>query len=173
MMQTQLAFAFAVLLPVLAQAADATDPYLWLEDVDGEEAIAWVKEQNSRAIAELEAVPAYQPIYDRALAILDSRDRIPNPVFHGSTVYNFWQDQEHPRGILRRTSLASFASAAPSWELLLDIDAMAAADGEQWVYKGSTCLAPEHRLCMVGIVARRLGCLGATRIRHPHKDLRR
>jgi prolyl oligopeptidase len=148
-MRTQLAIAFAVLLPMVGQAADATDPYLWLEDVDGEEAIAWVKEQNSKATAELEAIPAYQPIYDRALAILDSRDRIPNPVFQGSTVYNFWQDQEHPRGILRRTSLASYASAAPSWELLLDIDAMAETDGEQWVYKGASCLAPEFRRCMV------------------------
>ena len=140
-MRSQLAIAFAVLLPMVGQAADAADPYLWLEDVDGEEAIAWVKEQNSKATAELAASPAYQPIYDRALAILDSRDRIPNPVFQGSMVYNFWQDQEHPRGILRRTSLASYASAAPSWELLLDIDAMAEADGEQWVYKGASCLA--------------------------------
>ncbi len=149
MMRSQLALAFAVLLPMIVQAADATDPYLWLEDVDGEEAIAWVKEQNSKATAELAASPAYQPIYDRALAILDSGDRIPNPVLHGSTVYNFWQDQEHPRGILRRTSLASFASAAPAWEVLLDIDAMAQADGEQWVYKGISCLAPDFRLCMV------------------------
>jgi len=148
-MHIQLSMAFATLLPVLALAADTTDPYLWLEEVEGEKAIAWVREQNAKAVGELEAVPVYQPIYDRALAILDSQDRIPTPVLQGSVVYNFWQDKEHPRGILRRTSLDSYQSATPAWEPVLDIDAMSKADGEEWVYKGSTCLAPEFSRCMV------------------------
>ncbi len=148
-MHIQLSMAFATLLPLLALAADTTDPYLWLEEVEGEKAIAWVREQNAKAVGELEAVPVYQPIYERALAILDSQERIPAPVLQGSVVYNFWQDKEHPRGILRRTSLDSYQSATPAWEPVLDIDAMSKADGEEWVYKGSTCLAPDFSHCMV------------------------
>jgi prolyl oligopeptidase len=148
-MKKRLAVAVVVLLPILAIAADATDPYLWLEDLLGDKQITWVKEQNARTLKELEAVKAYQPIYDRTLAILDSQDRIPYPSVRGELVYNFWQDKEHPRGILRRTSLASYKTATPSWELVLDIDAMAKADNLPWVYKGSDCLAPEYRRCMV------------------------
>ncbi len=148
-MKKRLAVAVVALLPVLAIAADAVDPYLWLEDVLGDKAIAWVKEQNARTLKELEAVSVYKPIYDRTLSILDSQDRIPTPSLRGEMVYNFWQDKEHPRGILRRTSLASYKTATPSWELVLDIDAMAKADNLPWVYKGSDCLAPEYRRCMV------------------------
>jgi len=148
-MKKRLAVAVIALLPVVALAADATDPYMWLEDILGEKQIAWVKEQNARTLKELEAVKAYQPIYDRTLSILDSQDRIPYPSVRGDLLYNFWQDKDHPRGILRRTSLASYKTATPSWELVLDIDAMAKADNLPWVYKGSDCLAPEYRRCMV------------------------
>jgi prolyl oligopeptidase len=148
-MKRRLAVAVVALLPVLALAADATDPYLWLEDILGDKAIAWVKEQNAKSLKELESVKVYKPIYDRTLAILDSQDRIPYPNVRGEMVYNFWQDKDHQRGILRRTSLASYKTATPSWELVLDIDAMAKADNLPWVYKGSECLAPEYRRCMV------------------------
>jgi prolyl oligopeptidase len=139
------------LFPVLAIAADTADPYLWLEDVLGEKAIAWVKEQNTKSLEELEAVPVYKPIYDRTLAILDSQDRIPYPGLRGAAVYNFWQDKDHPRGILRRTTLDSYKAASPDWELVLDMDAMAKADDIPWVYKGSDCLAPDFQFCMVSL----------------------
>src|SRR5690625_5482649 len=34
----------------------SSDPHQWLEEVTGEEALAWVSERNQRAEAELEAV---------------------------------------------------------------------------------------------------------------------
>jgi prolyl oligopeptidase len=148
-MKRRLAVAVVALLPVLALAADTTDPYLWLEDILGDKQIAWVKEQNAKSLKELEAVKVYRPIYDRTLSILDSQDRIPYPAVRGEMVYNFWQDKDHPRGILRRTPLAAYKTATPSWELVLDIDAMANADNLPWVYKGSDCLAPDYRRCMV------------------------
>ena len=150
-MKKRLVAAVAILLPILAIAADIADPYLWLEDVLGEKAIAWVKEQNAKSLKELEAVPVYKPIYDRTLAILDSQDRIPYPELRGAAVYNFWQDKDHPRGILRRTTLDSYRGGSPAWELVLDMDAMAKADDVPWVYKGSECLAPEYRFCMVSL----------------------
>jgi prolyl oligopeptidase len=141
------ALAALVLLPTLALADD--DPFLWLEEVQGEKALAWVKEQNLKSTSELEAVPEFKPVYERTLEILDSKERIPTPRLLGATVYNFWKDQAHERGIWRRTSLASYREAQPQWETVLDVDALAKQDGMPWVYKGASCLPPAHRRCMI------------------------
>ncbi|MHB8077626.1 MAG: prolyl oligopeptidase family serine peptidase [Candidatus Krumholzibacteriia bacterium] len=147
--------AAAVVLGLAAPllAADETDPYLWLEDVQGEKALAWVKAQNSFSTQELEAVPEYQSILKRCLEIYDSDERIPTPSQEGAWLYNFWQDPAHERGILRRTTLASYRTADPAWETVLDIDALSKADGQPWVYKGRTSLPPENRHAMVALSA--------------------
>src|SRR5262245_44232641 len=105
---TRATAALVLLAMSMPALAHTPDPYLWLEDVLGERAIAWVKEQNERSTRVLEAVPEYRPIYDRTLEILDSKDRIPMPRFTGDWIYNFWQDPDHPRGILRRTTLDKY-----------------------------------------------------------------
>jgi prolyl oligopeptidase len=127
------------------------DPFLWLEEVDGEAALAWVKEQNARSLAELEADPRYPGLYDAALAIVTAQDRIAYPHFLGAGVANFWQDDKQLRGLWRRTGVDSFASEAPEWEAVLDIDALAAAEGKNWVYQGGATLAPEDRRCLVAL----------------------
>jgi prolyl oligopeptidase len=139
----------ALMMVVSVKASDEKDPHLWLEDVTGEKAIAWVKQQNLKSTKELEAIGEYQPILERTLAIYDSKERIPMPGQEGTYIYNFWQDAEHVRGILRRTSLPSYRTASPEWETVLDIDALAKAENQAWVYKGRSCLEPENRLCLV------------------------
>src|SRR6185295_6051152 len=113
-------------------AADEVDPYMWLEEVEGVKALAWAKEQNRKTIAELEAVKEYKPIYERTRQILDSQDRIPTPDLTGDMVYNFWQDKDHPRGIWRRTTLASYKTPTPQWETVIDVDALMKAEGVPW-----------------------------------------
>ena len=130
-------------------AAEEVDPYLWLEDIDGAKAMAWVKEQNRRTTKELEKVREFEPIRARALAILDSKARIPKPALYGTAVYNFWQDATHERGIWRRTTIASYRTTEPQWETVLDLDVLSKADGVPWVFKDASCLPPEHRWCMV------------------------
>lgn len=131
--------------------ADESDPFLWLEEVDGTRAIEWVKAQNAVSVRELSAVPEYQPILDRCIEIMDSKERIPMPAQEGSYLYNFWQDPGHERGILRRTTLASYRTAQPEWETVLDIDALCKAEGKQWVYKGRSALPPDYRRCIVSL----------------------
>jgi prolyl oligopeptidase len=144
--------AIALVWASLAVAADPDDdPYLWLEDIDGARAMEWVKAQSARTTAILEKVPEFEPIKGRILEIYDSRDRIPYVAVRGDYLYNFWQDAEHERGIWRRTTLDEYRKPDPAWELLLDIDALAAADGEKWSYKGSTCLAPDYLRCMISL----------------------
>ena len=139
--------AIAACAAVFAAADD--DPWLWLEEIEGERALAWVEGQNQRTLDALSGAPEYRAIHDRALAILDSDDRIPYPSIHGSEVFNFRQSKEHPRGVWRRTTLESYRSSDPSWEILLDVDALAEADGTPWVFKGVDCLPPEYRRCIV------------------------
>jgi prolyl oligopeptidase len=131
-------------------AAD-TDPWLWLEEVEGEKALSWAKEQNALSTAAIEAVDVFKPIHDRSLEIYDSEERIPSPTIRGDYVYNMWQDSEHERGIWRRTSLASYRRADPEWETVIDIDALVEAEGESWVFDGASCLPPNYRHCMVSL----------------------
>jgi len=139
------------LVATFAAAADIEDPFMWLEEVEGERALAWVKEQNAKTTAAFEARPEYKQIYDRTLAILDSAERIPFPSLYGRIVYNFWQDEKNQRGVWRRTTLESYRSPAPRWETVLDIDALMAAENVPWVFKGATCLPPAYRHCMVAL----------------------
>jgi prolyl oligopeptidase len=131
---------------------DATDPYLWLEEVEGDRAMAWVEEHNARSLGILQGDPRYDGLHEQALALVQARDRIPSPGFtREGAIDNFWQDATHVRGIWRRTTLDSYRTDAPQWETILDIDALSAAEGKNWVYKGSTCLQPEERLCLISL----------------------
>ncbi len=145
------AAAVVVLLFHSLRAAEETDPYTWLEDVEGAKALAWAKTQNQKTTAELEKVKQFKPIYDRTLQILDSKERIPSPSFQGDMIYNFWQDKDHARGIWRRATLAAYRSASPQWETVIDLDAMVKADGVSWTWGGATCLPPQEQLCMVSL----------------------
>lgn len=128
-----------------------TDPFLWLENVEGDSALAWVEARNAATMAELTAHPWFAGLQQDILTILTSEDRIPYPSTRGDVVYNFWTDAEHERGIYRRTSIGSYLSGTPQWETVLDIDALAAAEGVQWAYRGMNCLGPEYRHCMVNL----------------------
>ncbi|KAG8470943.1 hypothetical protein KFE25_009364 [Diacronema lutheri] len=113
--------------------------HAWLEDVLGERALAWVRAHNERTLRAL-GDPTGTPTYERILEILTSKDKIPYISKVGELYYNFWQDKENKRGLLRRTTLASYESGSPEWETVLSVDALCAAEGESWVYKGSTPL---------------------------------
>jgi prolyl oligopeptidase len=135
----------------LAAAAEDTDPFMWLEEINGPKALEWAKAQNARTTKALEGTKDFKPLYARNLAILDSHDRIATPRLYGTMVYNLWQDAAHSRGVWRRATLESYAADRPAWETVIDIDALAKADATPWVFKGATCLPPEYRRCMVAL----------------------
>lgn len=127
------------------------DPYLWLEDVQGEPALAWVRARNAEAEAVLTTLPRYAQARAAILDALDSKDQVPWIARRGAHVYNFWRDAAHPRGLWRRTTLDDYRRAEPAWELVLDLDALAAAEGENWVWAGATALGPAYRRCLVSL----------------------
>ncbi len=132
-----------------AQALEPADPFLWLEDVQGDRALSWVRERNARSLGVLEGDSRFAGLNRAALEIVNASDRIPAPAFAASRITNFWQDSTHVRGIWRRTTLASYRSATPVWETILDIDALARDEGKNWVFKGAECLEPAERYCLV------------------------
>ena len=138
---------FVALLTLLTLSAApavaaADDPYLWLEDVSGEKALAWVGARNAIAVKEFAANPRFEPLQQDLLKILDSRERIPYVTRMGAHHYNFWRDAANPRGLWRRTSLAEYTKPQPAWETVLDLDALAKQESENWVWKGVECLRP-------------------------------
>jgi prolyl oligopeptidase len=126
------------------QQEKTTDPYLWLEDVTGERSLSWVKEQNAGSKSELEASPDFQPIRQRLLTILDSKEKIPYAAKHGAYYYNFWRDEKNIRGLWRRTTLEEFKKPSPAWETVLDLDELSSAEKENWVWKGYDVLYPTY-----------------------------
>ena len=129
----------------------ATDPHAWLEDVEGERQLAWVRQRNAGAEAELAANPEFKRLEAEILAILDSDAKIPAVEKIGAHYYNFWKDAQHQRGLWRRTTLAEYRKDQPAWETVIDLDALNKAEGENWVWHGADCLKPAYERCLVAL----------------------
>ena len=127
------------------------DPHLWLEDVAGEKPLAWVRERNAESTGSLTAGTAFPTLEKRILSILDSKERIPAVTRIGERYYNFWRDAANPKGLWRRTTLDEYRKAEPAWETVLDLDALARDENENWVWHGATVLEPEDQLCLVSL----------------------
>ncbi len=132
-------------------APSPADPYLWLEEVESPKALAWVKERNATSEKLLSARPEYEPTRAGILKILDSKDKIPYAGRVGEHFYNFWQDATNKRGLLRRTTLAEYKKPSPAWETVLDIDALAKAENENWVYAGTQSYGPEYKRTLISL----------------------
>ena len=125
------------------------DKYQWLEEVDGEAPLEFVKTQNKATLEKLSAEKDYQDIYDKSLEIYNSTERIAYPTIRGNYVYNFWKDKDHVRGIWRRCLLNTYKSGEPVWETLLDIDELAQKEDIKWVFKGSHGLYPDYNRFLI------------------------
>ncbi|WP_133479209.1 prolyl oligopeptidase family serine peptidase [Cognatilysobacter segetis] len=132
-------------------AVQTTDPYPWLEDVTGDRALAWVREHNAKTEAELAATPQFKALEGEIRAILDSDAKIPTVEKIGDHYYNFWKDAQHARGLWRRTTLDEYRKPNPQWETVLDLDALNASEGAQWVWHGADCLRPDYRRCLIAL----------------------
>ena len=136
---------------VATTSTQPDDPYLWLEDIEGSRAMEWVKAHNTKSLGTLQSDPRYEKLHADALRIVEATDRIAVPEIRGRTIYNFWQDPTHVRGILRRTTLERYRNSNPEWELVLDVDSLSVRDGANWVYHGTICLRPEERRCLLAL----------------------
>jgi prolyl oligopeptidase len=133
----------------MTDSSEDNDPHLWLEDVTGDEALAWVRERNAESQAELAASERFGALKAGIREALDAADRIPYVRRAGDHLYNFWQDADHPRGLWRRTTLESYRTDKPDWQVLLDVDALAEEEGESWVWAGASLRRPDLTRALV------------------------
>src|SRR5262249_9252518 len=127
---------------------DSDDPYLWLEEVDGARAQAWVEAQNARTLAAFTG-PEFERDREMFRAVLSTPDKIPFITKRGGFVYNLWQDKDNPRGLWRRTTREAYRKPAPDWSTILDVDALGRQESENWVWHGCGTPPPDHRRGLV------------------------
>ncbi|GAA2858265.1 prolyl oligopeptidase [Actinoplanes cyaneus] len=128
------------------------DRYLWLEELDSPEAGRWVAERNAETLAALGAGAEFAQLKDAILETFDSKERIPYPGWRGDGLYyDFWRDADHPRGLWRRTTPEQFRRHEPEWEVLLDVDALNAAEGTNWTWNDVTVLRPGYDRCLISL----------------------
>lgn len=125
-----------------------SDPYLWLEDITGDDALEWVRRHNEPTLAEFGG-DRFEQMRAEALEVLDTDARIPYVRRRGEYLYNFWRDADNPRGLWRRTTLDSYRQESPDWEVLIDVDELARADDENWVWAGATVIEPDFSLALI------------------------
>jgi prolyl oligopeptidase len=127
------------------------DPFLWLEKVEDEKALNWVRERNLKTVSHWEKDSSFGKLKDDLLAILDSDERIPAVAKAKEYYYNFWRDKKNVRGVWRRTTLESYKMKTPQWEILLDLDELAKKENENWVWAGSSLLRPGYELALISL----------------------
>jgi len=138
-------------MPLKAQTMTPTDPYLWLEEVQSDRALNWARERNGQSQAVLEAVPGFAATKAKLLDVLNDKAQIPYVSRVGGYFENFWRDANHVRGIWRRTTLEEYRKPEPQWETLIDLDALAKAENENWVWAGASCLEPDYNHCLISL----------------------
>jgi prolyl oligopeptidase len=143
------AFGQAASAPAAAASA-SDDPYLWLEKVDSPEAMTWVRAENQKTLSVLEKDPRFATFNEQALAIAQTRDRIPFAHQLDGKLWNFWQDADHVRGIWRVASTQDYdAGGPPHWKTVMDLDKVSAAEKANWVWHGIDCEAAHENQCLV------------------------
>jgi len=146
-----LALTFSADLCMAAAPPPAEDPFIWLEEAHGERAMNWVKAENVKTDAVLERDTRFKALFHDAKAILEAKDRIPEPSIIGGQIFNFWQDADHAHGIWRQTSRTDFQSAAPNWRTVIDLDALSKSESANWFWKGANCHEPEEQRCIINL----------------------
>ena len=134
----------------LREEQTGTDHHLWLEDITGDDALDWVRKHNDPTVSALGS-DRFEQMRAEALEVLDTDARIPYVRRRGDYLYNFWRDAANPRGLWRRTTLESYRTERPDWDVVLDVDALAAADDQNWVWAGARVIEPEFTLALVSL----------------------
>ena len=150
-----LSLIFSAALAVTASACatmsmfSQKDPFAFMEEVEGDQALGWVRGENARTLGHLEADPRFAPMRADALTIVESKDRLALGSIRDGFLYNFWQDATNVRGLWRRSPLAAYAAGTPAWETLLDVDALSRTENANWVFKGADCQPGGGTRCLL------------------------
>jgi len=144
-------FILCLLWASTSFSQESGDRYMWLEEIESDKVLEWVKTKNKSTVDELEKYPEYQDINTKVLSILNSKDKIAYPSIRGDYIYNFWQDATHQRGIWRRVPFKGYFKDAIEWETVLDLDELSEKEGEKWAFEGASFLYKTNDLCLLSL----------------------
>ncbi len=128
-----------------------TDPYLWLEDVTGDKQLDWVRAHNERTVDVYTRSGGFSALESGIREVLDTDARIPYARRRGEYLYNYWRDADHVRGLWRRTTMDQYVRDTPEWDVLVDLDAVAEEEGENWVWSGAQVLRPDQTRALISL----------------------
>ena len=131
------------------KVVNTQDPYLWLEEVEGDAALQWVNSQNEITQARYTNSERFNETYQFLLDEYNSDDRIPYAYVQNGEMYNFWRDESNVRGVWRKTSIEKYQEEKVEWEVIIDVDQLAKAEDKNWVWRGADCLAPNYERCLI------------------------
>lgn len=133
------------------KSADAIDPYLWLEDIEGDKALEWVRAHNKISDEAFTTQPLFTELRARYLKVFNDKERVIYPDLVGDMVYNLWQDEVNERGLWRMMSKEDYLKGKNEWKTVLDLDKLSAEENRKWVFKGASFLGPDNEICLLTI----------------------
>ena len=136
---------------LIGQTESSDDPYLWLEEVESDRSLNWVKEQNAASEKALTSTPLFEDLQKKYLEVFNDKDKIAYVDMIGDYVYNLWQDDTNEWGLWRRMSKNDYINNKTGWEPVIDLDELSKKEDKKWVYAGSDFLEPENKICLVSL----------------------
>ncbi|MCU0376678.1 MAG: prolyl oligopeptidase family serine peptidase [Bacteroidales bacterium] len=133
------------------ETSELADPWLWLEEIEGEKALEWVRAQNDISEKEFAGQPLYAELKERFLEVMNDKEQVIYPDLQGDIVYNLWQDEKNERGLWRRMKKEDFISGKSEWDVVLDLDKLSAAENRKWVFHGASWLGPDNQVCLLNL----------------------
>lgn len=140
---------FSCTQPQTTSETEQEDPYLWLEEIESEQSLDWVKARNASSDDVLKSYPQYESLKEAMLKQMNDPEKIAYPTISGMYVYNFWQDDVHERGIWRRMNKKDYVKGAEDWETVLDLDELSATEDKKWVFKGADIYSATANICLI------------------------
>ena len=134
-----------------SQSEQIDDPYLWLEEIESEKSLNWVKAQNALSEKVITSNPLFEPLRQKYLDASNNKDKISYPEMVGDYVYNLWKDEINKRGLWRRMARTDFINQKTDWEVVLDIDELSKKENKLWVFAGATWLQPDNKICLLAL----------------------
>ncbi len=135
----------------LSEKENAVTHLKYFEEVDSEQSLQFAVKQNEIVKNRLKADPRFKSTYEKIFNILSDEKNLPQFFQLGHEIYNFWQDKNHIKGILRKTSISNFNSPQQNWITILDLDLLSKNENENWVFGDINCLSGKIEYCMISL----------------------
>lgn len=146
-----LPFLLLLMGNLVCQSQNLNDPYLWLEEIEGEKPLEWVESKNKLSEKRISSNPLYESLRQKYLKASNNKDKIAYPAMVGKYVYNLWKDEKNQRGLWRRMLTTDFINHKTNWETVIDIDKLSEKEGKKWVFGGATWLEPNNNICLIAL----------------------